>query len=170
MLVAVAHVGGPAISFPLNQCVHDYRPGDRCGWSGEQGRARLCSIHASARLLERNDAERSLDPCATRNGPVAGGRTLGKAAPRTDAVDGLAQIIATTPASRWSLLDARAIASRLLALLPAIPWRRPLHCLIGAARDQTHDDQGTDLGASFGGAALRTDAESLFLAPSGTAG
>ena len=90
--------------------------------------------------------------------------------PQTEAVDGLAQIIATTPASRWSLLDARAIASRLLALLPAIPWRRPLHCLIGAARDQTHDDQGTDLGASFGGAALRTDAESLFLAPSGTAG
>ena len=39
--------------------------------------------------------------------------------PRTDAVDGLAQIIAATPASRWSLLDARAIASRLVALLPA---------------------------------------------------
>jgi len=39
--------------------------------------------------------------------------------PRTDAVDGLAQIIATTPASRWSLPDARAIASRLVALLPA---------------------------------------------------
>jgi hypothetical protein len=41
VLVAVAHVGGPAISFPLNQCVHDYRPGDRCGWSGEQGRQAL---------------------------------------------------------------------------------------------------------------------------------
>ena len=39
--------------------------------------------------------------------------------PRTEAVDGLAQIIATTPTSRWSLLDARAIASRLVALLPA---------------------------------------------------
>ena len=39
--------------------------------------------------------------------------------PRTEAVDGLAQIIATTPASRWSLLDAKAIASRLVALLPA---------------------------------------------------
>ena len=39
--------------------------------------------------------------------------------PRTDAVDGLAQIIAAPPASRWSLLDARAIASRLVALLPA---------------------------------------------------
>lgn len=39
--------------------------------------------------------------------------------PRMDAVDGLAQIIAATPASRWSLLDARAIASRLVALLPA---------------------------------------------------
>ena len=39
--------------------------------------------------------------------------------PRTDAVDGLAQIIATTPTSRWSLLDAKAIASRLVALLPA---------------------------------------------------
>jgi hypothetical protein len=41
VLVAVAHVGGPAISFPLNQCVHDYRPGDRRGWSGEQGRQAL---------------------------------------------------------------------------------------------------------------------------------
>ena len=41
MLVAVAHVGGPAISLPLNQCMHDYRPGDRCGWSGEQGRQAL---------------------------------------------------------------------------------------------------------------------------------
>ena len=39
--------------------------------------------------------------------------------PRTEAVDGLAQIIATTPPSRWSLLDARAIAPRLVALLPA---------------------------------------------------
>lgn len=39
--------------------------------------------------------------------------------PRMDAVDGLAQIIAATPASRWSLPDARAIASRLVALLPA---------------------------------------------------
>lgn len=39
--------------------------------------------------------------------------------PRTDAVDGLAQIIATMPASRWSVPDARAIASRLVALLPA---------------------------------------------------
>ena len=39
--------------------------------------------------------------------------------PQTEAVDGLAQIIATTPTSRWSLLDAKAIASRLVALLPA---------------------------------------------------
>jgi hypothetical protein len=41
LLVAVPHVGGPAISFPLNQCVHDYGPGDGCGWSGEQGRQAL---------------------------------------------------------------------------------------------------------------------------------
>jgi hypothetical protein len=39
--------------------------------------------------------------------------------PQAEAVDGLAQIIATTPTSRWSLLDAKAIASRLVALLPA---------------------------------------------------
>jgi hypothetical protein len=39
--------------------------------------------------------------------------------PRTAAVDGLAQIIAATPSSRWSLPDARAIAARLVALLPA---------------------------------------------------
>jgi hypothetical protein len=39
--------------------------------------------------------------------------------PRSAAVDGLAQIIAATPGGRWSLLDARAIASRLIALLPA---------------------------------------------------
>jgi hypothetical protein len=39
--------------------------------------------------------------------------------PRTAAVDGLAQIIAATSSSRWSLLDARVIASRLVALLPA---------------------------------------------------
>jgi hypothetical protein len=39
--------------------------------------------------------------------------------PRTAAVDGLAQIIAATSSSRWSLLDAQAIASRLVALLPA---------------------------------------------------
>lgn len=39
--------------------------------------------------------------------------------PRTAAVDRLAQIIAATPPSRWSLPDARAIAARLVALLPA---------------------------------------------------
>jgi hypothetical protein len=39
--------------------------------------------------------------------------------PRTAAVDGLAQIIAATSSSRWSLLDAQTIASRLVALLPA---------------------------------------------------
>ena len=48
---------------------------------------------------------------------MAGGRTLGNAAP-TAAVDGLAQIIAAASSSRWSLPDARAIASRLVALLP----------------------------------------------------
>ena len=39
--------------------------------------------------------------------------------PRTAAVDGLAQIIVATPPSRWSLPDAKAIAARLVALLPA---------------------------------------------------
>ena len=39
--------------------------------------------------------------------------------PRTAAVDGLARIIATMPASLWSLPDATAIAARLVALLPA---------------------------------------------------
>jgi hypothetical protein len=46
--------------------------------------------------------------------------------PRTAAVDGLAQIIAATPASRRSLPDARAIAARLVALLPA-PGAGPSH-------------------------------------------
>jgi hypothetical protein len=35
------------------------------------------------------------------------------------AVDGLAQIIVATPPSLWSLPDAKAIAARLVALLPA---------------------------------------------------
>jgi hypothetical protein len=39
--------------------------------------------------------------------------------PRTAAADGLARIIAAMPASRWSLPDATAIASPLVALLPA---------------------------------------------------
>ena len=38
--------------------------------------------------------------------------------PRTAAVDELARIIATMPASLWSLADATAIAARLVALLP----------------------------------------------------
>ncbi len=39
--------------------------------------------------------------------------------PRTEAVAALAQIIATMPAGVWSLPDAQAIASRLIALLPS---------------------------------------------------
>jgi hypothetical protein len=90
--------------------------------------------------------------------------------PQTEAVDGLAQIIATTPTSRWSLRDAKAIASRLVALLPA-PGAGPYNTSSAQARDQTHDDQWTDdLGVSCDGVTLRTGAESLFLAPSGTAG
>ena len=39
--------------------------------------------------------------------------------PRTAAIDALAGMISAMPASRWSLPDATAIATRLVALLPA---------------------------------------------------
>lgn len=41
--------------------------------------------------------------------------------PKSDAVDTLAQMIATMPASLWAMPDAAVIAARLIGLLPARP-------------------------------------------------
>ena len=72
-------------------------------------------------------------PLRDRNGPSQEAERLAKL-PRMDAVDGLAQIIAATPASRSSLLDGEGY--RVTASSSAARTRRrPLRCLIGAARD-----------------------------------
>lgn len=69
--------------------------------------------------VERNGMALSVISALAREGldPWREAERLAKE-PRTVARDGLARLIAAMPASVWSLPDATAIASRLVALLP----------------------------------------------------